>query len=428
MGAVRQGGRHVDRLTVAGAVARAAGDHAPVGTEQLDREAGGQGGIERERPDRDRLAERGGEGVMVDARVDATDDGEPIAGSVDHDRRSVDRLGRFRGVVAVDDRRDADHVDHRCPEAPPETLEDQRRRLRGGDEPERVPCPLEAELRPRNTGILVRHPCDRRAEGALEPGRAVEERDLVRRPGHGHERLSDASPPGAAIEREIGRVHPAVGGVQAEVSLRADDEVPINAVAPHDPPGDRIVRLVAAGIRADPLVATVIGDRIVTEFERSVDDQIRRRIRSFLLDRGIDDHTEVVAPASLYPDHPDCVLTRGRHPHRLNEGPLAGRGGIGRRNDSDPIGTDELDANALASAPGDHGTDDLPGSHVDEPRVDLACPDDRSRRSGGRHARRHRHEHERCPERELEARRQRHVSRRVLLPNEQAVEALDGSE
>ena len=127
----------------------------------------------------------------------------------------------------------------------------------------------------------------------------------------------------------------------------------------------------------------------------TVDDQIRRRIRSFLLDRGIDDHTEVVAPASLYPDHPDCVLTRGRHPHRLNEGPLAGRGGIGRRNDSDPIGTDELDANALASAPGDHGTDDLPGSHVDEPRVDLACPDDRSRRSGGRHARRHRHEHER---------------------------------
>ena len=329
MGAIRHGGRHVDRLTVAGSVARAAGDHTPVGAEQLDREAGRQRRIERECPERDRLAERRGEGVMIDARVnssvDPTDDGEAIAGSVDHDRRSIDRLGRRRGVVAVDDRRDADHVDHRCPVAPAETLESQRRRRRGGHEPERVPCPLEAELRPRSTAVLVRHPCDRRAEDTLEPGRPVEERDLVRGPGNGHERLGDASPQGAAIEREIGRVDPAVCGIQSEVSLRAGDQVPVDAVAPHDPPGDRVVRLIAAGIRADPLVATVIGDPIVAEFERSVDDQIRRRVGDFLFDRGIDDHAEVVAPASLHPDHTDRVLAGGRYAHRLKDRPDAGR-------------------------------------------------------------------------------------------------------
>ena len=158
MGAIRHGGRHVDRLTVAGSVARADGNHAPVGAEQLDREAGGQRRIERECPDRDRLAGRRGEGVMIDARVnssvDPTDDGEAIAGSVDHDRRSIDRLGRFRGVVA---------------------------------------------------------------------------------------------------------------------------------------------------------------------------DQIRRRVGDFLFDRGIDDHAEVVAPASLHPDHTDRVLAGGRYAHRLKDRPDAGR-------------------------------------------------------------------------------------------------------
>ena len=425
------GSRHaeIDRPTIAAGIGGTDRDHAPVWPDQFHRQPGGRLHLRGHHVDCYRLAGRNRERVVIGAgRIDLADDREAIALLRDWNARRVDRLGRGRGVVAVDDRRDADHVDHRGPVAPAETLEVQRRRRRGGDEPERVPRPIEAELRPRTTGVFVRHPRDGRTQRAFETGRPVEERDFVPGPGNGHERLGDASPQGAAIERQIDRVHPAVGGVQSEMSRLTGDQVPVDAVASHDPPGDRVVRLVATGKRADPLETTVVGDRVVAEFERSVDDQIRRRVDVFLLDRGIDDDTEVVAPASLRPDHADRGEARGRCTRRLEEGPLPGRRRLGGCDDRDPIGGDKLDANALTRAPGDHGADNLPGSHVNEPGVDLAGPDDRSRRAGGRHARRHRHEYERRPEGELEARRRRDIPRRVGLPDEQAVEALDGSE